>query len=66
MKKKELYTCEICCTDYADKENALNCEKGHRVIAETEGKFNAISNNGEYPKVINVKFDNGTTLQYKR
>ena len=29
MKEKRLYTCEICHTDYAQKEDALKCEKEH-------------------------------------
>lgn len=27
MREKKLYTCEICNTDYADKEKARQCEK---------------------------------------
>lgn len=27
MIKKTLYTCQICNTDYADKEKAIACEK---------------------------------------
>lgn len=27
MRGKKLYTCEICNTDYADKEKARQCEK---------------------------------------
>jgi len=30
MKKKELFTCEYCNTDYADKERAQQCEKNHK------------------------------------
>ena len=30
MKEKKLYTCEICNTDYTDKEKAKQCEKGIR------------------------------------
>lgn len=27
MTEKKLYTCDICKTDYADKEKAKQCEK---------------------------------------
>lgn len=32
MKEKKLHTCEICNTDYADKEEAIKCEKNHSMI----------------------------------
>lgn len=32
MKEKKLYTCEICNTDYADKEAAKKCEKNHKLL----------------------------------
>jgi hypothetical protein len=34
MKKKELFTCEYCHTDYADKERAQQCEKNHKKDTE--------------------------------
>ena len=41
MKKKELYTCEICGTDYADKANAMACEKAHKKVdtAKITGRY---------------------------
>lgn len=44
MKEKKLYTCEICNTDYADKEKAKQCEKGHikQVINSLKGLLGAI------------------------
>lgn len=29
MTKKELYTCDICYTDYVNKADAQKCEKEH-------------------------------------
>lgn len=29
MTKKEIYTCDICHTDYVNKTDALKCEKAH-------------------------------------
>lgn len=34
MIKKILYTCQICNTDYADKEKAIACEKSHKALEE--------------------------------
>ena len=31
MKEKTLYTCEICHTSYANKQEAIECEKYHYV-----------------------------------
>lgn len=32
MIEKILYTCQICNTDYADKEKAIACEKSHKTL----------------------------------
>lgn len=32
MTEKKLYTCDICKTDYADKEKAKQCEKNHKLL----------------------------------
>lgn len=29
MTEKRLYTCDVCHTDYANKEDAKRCEKQH-------------------------------------
>ena len=59
MKEKKLYTCEICHTDYADKENARECEKNHKSLekAVIVGEYKAIGVviNG-IPTKIKVKF----------
>lgn len=36
MTEKKLYTCDICKTDYADKEKAKECEKNHKVLETAE------------------------------
>ena len=72
MKTKTLYTCEICHTDYADKEKALQCEKHHytklkivdmRHLPITVPKM---SNREGFPETITVKAENGETMVYKR
>lgn len=32
VKEKKLYTCEICNTDYANKEKAKQCEERHKLL----------------------------------
>lgn len=60
MKEKKLYTCEICHTDYTDKEIAKECEKNHKLLdrAVIVGEYKAIGmvTNG-IPTKIKVKFD---------
>lgn len=34
MITKTLYTCQICNTDYADKEKAKTCEKNHKKLED--------------------------------
>lgn len=34
MKRKELFTCEYCNTDYADIERAQQCEENHKIDIE--------------------------------
>lgn len=70
MKEKKLYTCDICNTDYADKQKATECEKNHKLLekATIVGKYKAIKQfpNGE-PYKIQVKFPGTDTwLEYKR
>lgn len=71
MKEKKLYTCEICNTDYADKEKAKQCEKRHKMLEKATlvtGIYKPISTlpSGE-PYKIRVKFP-GTDnfIEYKR
>ena len=64
MTKKELYTCDICHTDYAKKADAQQCEKGHCKCTEiTDTRYNAHFN---YPHKIEVKFSDGTKHWYRQ
>ena len=36
MKIKTMYTCEVCGTNYEDKNKAKGCEKTHKVGLEIE------------------------------
>lgn len=63
MKIKKLYTCDICGTDYADKENAAKCEKLHKLVSEI--KDTRYSAKYAYPHKILVKFKDGHEIWYK-
>lgn len=61
MTEKRLYTCDICHTDYADKEKAKACEKNHKMIetATVTGVYKSMGSvpNG-VPTKIRIKFKN--------
>lgn len=70
MREKKLYTCEICNTDYAEKTDAVKCEKNHQLLekATIVGEYKPITifPNGE-PHKIRVKFPNSKDwIEYKR
>lgn len=70
MIKKTLYTCQICNTDYADKEKAIACEKGHKTLegATFVGEYKPKGMVGDgYPIKIRVKFKGSDKwVVYKR
>lgn len=59
MKEKKLCTCEICNTDYTDKEAAVKCEKNHKLLekATIVGEYKSMNMymSGK-PYKIRVKF----------
>lgn len=70
MIKKILYTCQICNTDYADKEKAIACEKSHKTLegATFVGEYKPKGMVGDgYPIKIRVKSkDSDKWVVYKR
>ena len=36
MHEKTFYSCDICGTDYAKKEDAEECEQNHKLLSEAE------------------------------
>ena len=70
MKEKKLYTCETCNTDYADKEKAKRCEKGHKLLEKATiiGEYKPIAMfPGGEPYKIRVKFPGSNKfIEYKR
>ena len=76
MKTKTLYTCEVCHTDYADKDKAKRCERSHIKPKEITDKmkYHAVYNGRDplfggketnYPDWIDITFENGETVRYK-
>lgn len=68
MKETTLYQCEICGTQYADREAAESCESSHRIVKEVKGsKYRSQkSNPSGYPDTIFVEFDDGKRMMYRR
>lgn len=63
MTKKELYTCDICHTDYAKKEDADKCEKEHCCcVVINDYRINA---HAKYPHKIEVELSDGTRHWYR-
>lgn len=69
MKKLELYQCEICGTQYKNKQECQSCEKSHIKPVRISGtKWNA-KNAGctdGLPIKVTVVFENGVTAEYRR
>lgn len=69
MQTKKLYTCEICHTDYADKERAIECEKNHKKLSDCEitGIYKSLKSITDgMPVKIAVKNKNGKEVIYTR
>ena len=68
MKEIKHYICEVCGTEYNDKNKCQQCEKSHcRPIEIIKGKYVGIANNQKgYPVSIIVKMSDGTEQVYKR
>lgn len=66
MRKLEQFQCDICGTVYKTEGDCNRCEKGHNIPIKIIGyKFNAIRNNGEYPKEISIEMSDGTIRSVK-
>lgn len=66
MTKKQLYlyTCDICHTDYANKEDAIKCEEEHcGVVQVTDYRIHV---HCKYPHKLEIKFSDGTKYWYRQ
>lgn len=68
MKKVEHYICEICGTEYNEKEKCKLCEYGHHRPKGIDGaQWYPIGQDGSgYPARVHILMDNGETITYKR
>ena len=68
MKRIELYVCEVCSTQYKSKDEADRCEKSHytpqKIIHCRYLPFNEVEKG--YPVRIDVQFEDGAVLRYRR
>jgi hypothetical protein len=68
MKEQKLYVCEFCNTKYRAEWAALDCEKYHhtpKTMRQTQYHAAKCSQDG-YPDRIEIVFDDGKTIWYKR
>ena len=68
MKTNTRYQCEFCGTEYSNKEKCEQCEKNHTKNLKIVGKeyVSFKSDNTGCPTRIEVEFENGEVLTYKR
>lgn len=63
MTKKELFTCDICHTDFNSKEKAIACEKSHKKCVIEDYRYRA---NEDIPDRILLNFDNRKRVWFVR
>lgn len=69
MKKLELYICEVCGTQYKDKNQCVQCEKHHAQTLTIIDKryLSAAQDESGMPMTITVRDErNGKIYTYKR
>lgn len=68
MKEVKHWVCEICGTEYKDKDTAENCEKCHKIpIAITNQRYvSKLQNGAGYPVALEIQMSDGTFQTYKR
>lgn len=67
MKELKLYQCELCRTQYTDKEEAKQCEQYHARGLEIDGcSYRGMNETSErFPVKILVKSKNGEGRMYR-
>lgn len=72
MIKKEVYQCEVCGTQYRDKDECRKCEEFHaRIPASMEQnifdtRYEPTNQNGSpFPFYLTIAFKDGRKAQYK-
>lgn len=68
MKTLSKYQCEYCHTEYREKSVCEQCEKNHKVKPKIKMSIyqSFEMDRRGYPIRINIEFENGETITYKR
>lgn len=68
MKEVKHYICDICNTEYNNKCQCEQCEKSHKKTAKIKAAhyISVTQNKKGYPQKIDVEFEDGEILTYKR
>lgn len=68
MKELTYYQCEVCGTQFNDKEKAKECERSHRKIIRTiSAKYRPYTSSKDgIPDSVILRFDDGSETRYKR
>lgn len=68
MKEVAKYQCEYCHTEYREKNKCEECENNHKIKPKIDKKIYRAYNSEHsgYPYQINIKFENGEVIAYKR
>lgn len=68
MRELKHYICDICNTEYNDKLSCQNCEKSHKKTGKIirTHHISFAQNKSGYPHKIEVEFEDGAVITYKR
>ena len=68
MKEVAKYQCEYCHTEYREKNKCVECEKNHKIKPKIKKSvFQPYEQDRSgYPMRINIEFENGEVITYKR
>lgn len=68
MKEISLYKCDICGTEFKEKDRCMACERVHKQVKKIAGaRYLPITGDETgYPDRITVEFEDGETKVYKR
>lgn len=68
MKEKRVYICELCKTEYAKEQDAMECEAFHQLPKKIIGKryVNMRKDACVAPLEITMQMENGDAYTYRR
>lgn len=68
MKEVKKYICEVCGTEYNEKQKCAQCEKSHKKIGNIKkARYLNVSQNAQgYPITVDIEFEDGCVVTYKR